>query len=314
MLEFLAVARQYDHGVLRPGLVQLQQTVPDVSERTLYRILDTLVQARWISRVQRGSTERYRGVQDGLGALACEFVLIIPAALITVSPKRSSSRSRKDSLRARARPSYPQEGTHPVHSSNANRFKEPLRGTHSQGPLSPAQKRPEQGTPGPHGHGQIVRYPAPAPTGSAPSRPCRRSYPTYGGSPTAGYGRCCDPGIRPAGPITTCTTPWITPPAAPRTASGATVTGSVTSQAGSAPGWPWWQASDPATGEITDQPVSSPPLDGSQRPSTSGGTSGPGWRLCSPRVRFSIAQPRLPPALPPGRPSRKSFPATVAVG
>ena len=145
MLEFFAVGRQFDYGVLRPGLVQLQQIVPDVCERTLYRILDTLVQARWISRVQRGSTERYRGVPDGLGALACEFVLIIPIALITVRPRRSSTRNRKDSLRTRARPSYPQDRTHHATSPNPNHFKEPLRGTHWSGPAFAGQKRPEEG-------------------------------------------------------------------------------------------------------------------------------------------------------------------------
>ena len=146
VLEFFAVARRFDHDVLRPGLAQLQLVLPEVCERTLYRILDTMVQARWITRVQRGSTERYRGVRDGLGSLACEFVLLSPALLISVTPKRTSSRYRKNSLNARAnitppaqwRPHRDQEHSNPRTQSK------PLRGTHHSGPAYAGQRRPDK--------------------------------------------------------------------------------------------------------------------------------------------------------------------------
>ena len=143
VLDFLAAARQFDHGILRPGLEQFRLLLPAVCERTLYRILDTLVQARWIARVQRGSTERYRGVQDGLGALACEFVLIMPTLLISVRPKRFSSRNRSFPLHARERTGYPHNSR--PHHLPAKAITAPLRGPDLSGPADAGQRRPEEG-------------------------------------------------------------------------------------------------------------------------------------------------------------------------
>ena len=258
MLEFFAVARQFDHGVLRPGLIQLQQIVPDVCERTLYRILDTLVQAQWISRVQRGSTERYRGVQDGFGALACEFVLLIPAALITVSPRRSSLRNGKDSLRARMRPSYPQDRRHEEHRSNPNRFTEPLRGTHWSGPADAGQKRPEEGATRPGRSWPVRQVPGTRTDRLQAVQALQADLPDLR--------RISDRGLR------SLLRPWYEAGwtnhdlhhALDHTPGGAAHRyGGAGHRIRYLPGWirsrlALWQANDPTTGQLTDQPGPTP--------------------------------------------------------
>ena len=121
--EFLSVAMRFDHGIIRPGLVQIRTAMQDVAERTAYRTLRWLRKHHWIVHVQRGSTERYRGVQDGRGNLAAEFVLITaqPAAdkVKNGSPSRFPTENRNPSLSREA-------------LDNSNSKMEPLRGHHQR--------------------------------------------------------------------------------------------------------------------------------------------------------------------------------------
>lgn len=122
--EFLAVALRFRHGILRPGLAQIRTAIGDVSERTAYRALQWLREHHWIAHVQRGSTERYRGAQDGRGNLAAEFILLTPRPPThptkNVSPSRFPSGNGKNSLSRTC-------------EANHNSKSEPLRG-HHQGP------------------------------------------------------------------------------------------------------------------------------------------------------------------------------------
>lgn len=117
--EFLAVCRQFEHGILRPGLPVLLEA-SGLSERTLYRVLRWLREHRWIGHVQRGSTERYRGGRDQEGNLAAEFVLLVGSSKNGSPSRFLSFRDRNKSL-SRTR--------------ETNNKKAPLRGTdHSSKP------------------------------------------------------------------------------------------------------------------------------------------------------------------------------------
>lgn len=145
--EFLSVARLFEHDVIRPGLQMICAAVPDVSQRTVERALRWLRKQLWIGHVQRGSTERYRGVADGRGNLAAEFVRLLPALsavgrVKSVGPSRFASQSGKLSLRAREAAKTIAMRSHP-----ANNQEEPLRGTDSSGPSTDGNRSRERTKP-----------------------------------------------------------------------------------------------------------------------------------------------------------------------
>lgn len=158
LAEFLAVARRYEYGILRPGLIALRTALPDVCRETVYRLLRWLREHHWLGHVQRGSTERYRAQADGRGDLAAEFVALLPHRpppshgpaspdksdrSKNATPNRPVPQDRRNSLRTRTRPHHQPNNPPPRPKSTASL--EPLRGHPTSKPATAGNNGPEEG-------------------------------------------------------------------------------------------------------------------------------------------------------------------------